>query len=169
LEDKSDLQILEEELYGINAAVSKINERMEIVNKTESTLNTIQTILTNTKNIALESYDSKYNTITENILHLKEIAQKIPYKELNDFNKEEIIPQGAISYNFNSINYDSLIMSLPKSPPISKEELNGFIQEIESKYSNILLQISQLKSYRQKLEMIKDKLSVTAIACYLSS
>lgn len=167
--DNNDLKILEEELYGINNAVSKTKERLNIVNETKAALDIIQKMLIETKEIAIESYDTKYNQITENILKIKETAKKIPYAELNEFNKDEIIPQGSISYNFNNINYDSLIMSLPKSPPISKEELNSFIQGIETKNSNVLLQISQLKSYKNKLNLIIDKLSVTALACYLCS
>lgn len=169
MSDNNDLKILEEELYGINNAVSKAEERIEIVTNTEKTLCLIQSMLIETKTIALESYDTKYNQITENILKIKEIAKTVPYTELNEFNKDEIIPQGAISYNFNNINYNSLIMTLPKSPPISKEQLNTFSQEIDTRNSNLLLQISQLKSYKKKLLLIIDNLSATALACYLCS
>lgn len=169
MSDSNELKILEEELYGINNAVSKAEERIDIVTKTEETLSYIQNMLIETKHIALESYDTQYNQITENILKIKEIAKTVPYKELNEFNKDEIIPQGAISYNFNSINYNSLIMSLPKSPPISKDQLNTFSQEIDTRNSNLLLQISQLKSYKKKLNLIIDNLSATALACYLCS
>ncbi|MEW5821297.1 MAG: hypothetical protein AB1782_13975 [Cyanobacteriota bacterium] len=167
--ENNDLKILEEELYGINNAVSKTKERLKIVSEVELLLTSIQKLLIETKDISLESYDTKYNNITENILKIKDIAKKIPYTELNEFNKDEIIPQGAISYNFNNINYNSLIMSLPKSPPISKEQLNDFLQEVDTKNSNVLLQISQLKSYTKKLNLIIDNLSVTALACYLCS
>ena len=169
MSENDELKILEEELYGINNAVSKTKERLNIVSDTETLLCSIQNILTETKTISIDAYDTKYNKITENILQIKSIAKKIPYTELNDFDKDEIIPQGGISYNFNNINYNSLIMSLPKSPPISKDQLNKFIQEIDSKYSNVLLQISQLKSYKKKLNLIIDNLSVTAVACYLCS
>ena len=167
--ENDELKILEEELYGINNTVSKTKERLNIVSRTENLLSEIKKLLEVTKAIALESYNTKYTLITENITHIKQLAEKIPYPELTEFNRDEIIPQGAISYNFNSINYDSLIMTLPKTPPISKEELNEFIQEIDSKYSNILLQISQLKSYKNKLTLIIDNLSVTALACFLCS
>lgn len=169
MDNKDELKVLEEELYGINNAVSKAKERLSIVSETENLLTSIQNLLNETKTISIEAYDTKYNQITQNISKIKEIAQKIPYNELNEFNKDEIIPKGAISYNFNNINFNSLIMSLPKTPPITKEQLNQFIQEIDSKYSNVLLQISQLKSYKKKLEVIINNLSVTAIACYLSS
>jgi hypothetical protein len=169
LEDNDELKILEDELYGINNAVSKAKERLEIVTNTEILLSKIQNLLAETKCIALESYNTAYNSITENIYKIKDMAQKVSYQELNEFNKDEIIPQGSISYNFNNINYNSLIMSLPKSPPISKEELNKFLMEIDSKNSNLLLQVSQLRSYKKKLELIIDNLSVTAIACYLCS
>lgn len=169
MEDNKELQILEEELYGINNAVNKTQERLKIVSDTESILTSIQNLIITTKTIASESYNTKYNQITENILKIKELATTIPYEDLNEFNKDEIIPQGAISYNFQSINYNSLVMALPKSPPVTKEELHNFIQELESKHSNVLLQISQLKSYKKKLELIIDNLSITALACYLCS
>lgn len=169
MEDINALKLLEEELYGINNAVSKTQERLNIVEQTESTLNKILGILSETRDIAQDSYDTKYNQITENILKLEELAKKIQFNELNEFNKDEIIPQGAIAYNFNNINYNSLIMCLPKTPPISKNELKNFIQEVNSRYSNISLQVSQLKSYKNKLELIINNLSVTALACYLGS
>lgn len=169
MENNDDLKILEEELYGINNAVDNINERLKTVSTTELQLTEIQSILTEIKNTSLESYDTKYNQITEYILKIQEVAKKIPYTELNEFDKNEIIPQGAISYNFNNINYNSLIMSLPKTPPISKGELKAFIKELDCKYSAVLLQISQLKSYKKKLEAIINKLSITAVACYLCS
>lgn len=167
--DNNELKMLEEELYGINNAVSKAEERLNIVTTTESKLAEVQKILLDTKNIAVNSYDTKYNQITENILKIQEIAKDIPYKELNDFNKEEIIPQGAISYNFNNINYNSLIMALPMSPPISKDQLKTFLLEIDSRNSNLLLQLSQLKSYNKKLNLIIDNLSAAALASYLCS
>lgn len=169
MENNDDLKILEDELYGINNAVTKTQERLKIVTGTETLLSSIQNLINETKSIALDSYDTKYNQITENILTIKELAKQVQYRELNEFNKDEIIPQGAISYNFNNINYDSLIMSLPKSPPISKEQLNKLIQEIDLKQSNLLLQLSQLKSYKKKLELIINNLSAAAVACYLCS
>jgi hypothetical protein len=169
LEDKDELQILEEDLYGINNTVSKVNERLEIVEETNKLLNQVKDRLIETKEIAMQNYDTQYNLITENIIEIKNIAKNISYEDLSDFTRDVIIPQGAISYNFNNINYNSLIMSLPKTPPISQEELKEFLKEINSKHSNVLLQISQLKSYKTKLEMIKEKLSITALACYLSS
>jgi len=169
LDKYTDLQILEEELLGINETFNKAQERLNIVNKTESVLSSIQKLLVTTKTISLDSYDTQYNKITENILKIKELAENIPYNCLTDFNKDEIIPQGAICYNFSNINYNSLIMTLPKTPPISKKDLESFIKEIESKNNSLNLQLSQLMSYKKKLELTINNLSVTAIASYLCS
>lgn len=169
MEKRDDLKILEEELYGINNAVNKINERIELITHTESQLNEISELIITAKSSAIEAYDTKYNIITENILTIKKIAENVDYKGLNEIDEDEMIPPGSISYNFNNINYNSLIMSLPKTPPISKEELDTFIKELESKHSNVLLQISQLKSYKKRLDVIINKLSVTALASYLCS
>lgn len=169
MSDNKDLQILEEELYGINNAVSKTKDRLELITTTEGVLSSIQNLLEKTRELSTKSYNAEYKTIIENIKSIADIAQKIPYDELNDFTQDEIIPQGAISYNFNNINYSSLVMALPKSPPISREELNNFIKDLDNKYSNVMLQLSQIKSYKKKLNVIIDKLSITAVACYLCS
>lgn len=169
MDNNTDLQILEEELLGINESFNKAQERLNVIKNTESVLSAIQKLLNDTKNISLDSYDTKYNKITENILKIKEFAASIPFDCLSDFNKDEIIPQGAICYNFSNINYNSLIMMLPKTPPISKKDLEAFIKEIESKNNSLNVQLSQLISYKKKLELTINNLSVTAIASYLCS
>lgn len=167
--DNNDLQKLEEELYGINNAVAKTKERLELITNVENVLGVIYKNLSELKEIALNSYNTEYSVITDKIHIITQIAREIPYEELNDINKDEIIPQGSISYNFNNINYNTLVMALPKSPPICRDELNNFIKDIDTRCSNVMLQLSQIKSYKKKLKMIIDKLSITAVACYLCS
>jgi hypothetical protein len=169
LSDSEELRILEEELHGITNTVSKAQERLNIVSKSELLLLSIQNLLNEVKMYSLESYNTKYDKIIEIISKIDALAKQLPYDDLHDFEREEIIPQGAISYNFKNITYFSIILSQLMPPPLSSEELIKFTNEIDSRYSSILLHISQLKSYKNKLEAIIDHLSVTAIACYLGS
>lgn len=169
MDENKELQMLEDELQGINDAVAKSKERLELVMYTESLLLAILNNLKILKNVTLEEYNNNFELVKDTIVKTHQLAQKIPYKQLQSIDTDDLMPQGSISYNFSNFAYETIIVDSPKSPPISKQELSAFLQRVEAKNSGVLVQLSQIKSYKSKLERIINQLSVTAIASYLCS